>query len=369
VAEVAVERARADDELRGRLMATLGMVQRGGGNYIAALESFRQAAGLWKKSLGADSRAFARAHGYVGYTLVWLGRAREGLAYLEHSLALRRAALRPDHPDIGASYTYVGAAHARLGRHRKARDMRRAAYDIMRKEFGIEHPDTLYVSIELAVAESRVGNDSRALELLAAVRDRQRVIHPDDTFLSNLHIAHGEVHLLAGRLDEAERSFARAITHDRRVATDDLSSGYALTGIGLAHNFRGHSSRALRACQRGLKMLAKGLGETSSELSVTRECIGEALIETGHPEAARAELERALASMSELDSDPRNVAALRFHLGRALWSSPAKRARARQLVGTALESLRRAEGNNRALIARARAWLASHPARARSRRR
>jgi eukaryotic-like serine/threonine-protein kinase len=369
VAEVAVARAGARDELRARLKGALGVVQRNAGDYVEALESFQQAAGLRKKTLGADSPAFARELGHAGYTLLWLGRVREGLAQLERSLALRRAALRPDHPDIGASYAYVAAAQARLGKNRKARDMRQAAYEIMRKEFGVEHLDTLYMSIDLAVAESRVGNYTRALELLADVRDRQRLIHPDDTYLSNLHIAHGEVNLLAGHLDEAERSFARAIAHDQRVGADQLNTGYALAGIGHVHNRRGRYGRALRACRRGLKLLARGLGEESGELSVARECIGEALIDSGHPVAARAELDRALASVSELDSDPRTIAALRFHLGRALWSTPAKRARARQLVDTALESLRRAEGDHRALIGRARAWLESHPARARSRRR
>lgn len=89
------------------------------------------------------------------------------------------------------------------------------------------------------------------------------------------------------------------------------------------------------------------------------ECIGEALLGAGDVDAARKELERAMALLQGQEKGPQWTARPRFLLARALWATPGERPRARELAGAALQELVAAEGDNRALIAEIRAWLST----------
>jgi tetratricopeptide (TPR) repeat protein len=336
MAELAVERAGGNSALRGYLMNSVGNAHSSAGDLGTALSYFRRAVEYYEAALGPRSAAYATAVQHVGATLRDLGRVREGLVHSGRSLDVRRTILRRDHPDMAGSLYTVAVGHLLLGHYREARDGFQGAFDIQKAEFGPDHADTIFTLMDIAVAESLLGNHGRALELFARAALR----------------------------DQAERNFERAIEHDRRVRGPEggPNSGYAMTNLGWLHNERGDHARALQECRRGLALLSKKLGEKSNSLIWTVSCIGEALVGLGRADEARAELERALDRFSEQDTAPESFATIRFHLGRALWSTPASRERARELASAALASLRSAEGDHRAVMARISAWLDSHPA-------
>jgi tetratricopeptide (TPR) repeat protein len=359
-AELAVGRAHADPALRARLMGNTGYVNRNAGNLTAAFDYFRRAADLRKQSVGVGSTLYADALGNAGGVLVDLGRTREALTYIEESLAVRRAVLRPGHPDLAFSYHALGVANSDLGRFRHARDSLQQAVDLRTAELGPEHTETLFSLQSLAQAESGLGNYARSLELYDRLLTIQRrVLGPDHIFLGAVYLEVGDTQRSAGLLDRAEQSLRSAIAHNARLgAPEHVNTGFALTSLGLLHNGRGQHRLGLEECRRAMAILRKELGDDSSGLSWTQECIGEALLGAGDVLAARAELEAALEGASKPDAAPQRIAALRFQLARALDTIPSEKTRARELARMALDQLRAAEGAPPELVARIEAWLA-----------
>jgi eukaryotic-like serine/threonine-protein kinase len=365
VAEQAVERAQGDRVLRSRLFSTIANLELTAGRPARALDRFQRALRqLEAAHASSSSPHVAGVVGNIGLVLNVLGRSRESLPYLERALAARKASLRPDHPLMANSLAALGRGYHSLGMLRRGRDAIAAALDIQLQELGAQHRETMAMRTALAIAEANLGRHARALELVKETMSAQRrAARPDHGELAQTYIILGETHRLAGHHVQAERALERAIEHFERAGVPDhVSAGWALTFLGQVHNAERRHRRALRACGRGLAILKKTLPPNSAELMTTVICIGEARIGTGDVETARVQLERALGTFSERNSPPQLFAELRFHLARALWSTPAERTRARELAGAAVAALRAAEGDNRELIARVEAWLRKHPA-------
>jgi eukaryotic-like serine/threonine-protein kinase len=361
VAELAVERARGDDALRGRLAMNTGSAELNASLTQDALRHHRLAQELSRKALGARSPAVARARKNTGTALLNLGRTREALVELEGALAIQKATLRPDHPDIADTLDSLGQGYINLGLLRKARDTALAALAIRREELGPENALTTYSLEQTANAEARLGNFQRAFALYESLLATQKkVLDERDVFFASTYLSLGDAQRRAGQLDRAERNLRAAVDQCARAGTPEHgNAGHALASLGLLHNSRGNYAFALRDCRKALDLLSRTEGPDSSYLIETRECLGEALIGTGDVKAARAELERALTPQVEQDTGPQWMAGARFQLARALWASGEKR-RGREVARAAVASLVAAEGDNRATIERIEKWLAEH---------
>jgi len=362
MAELAVERASGDDALRGRLALNTGSVEGNAGNQEEALRQHRRAQELWKRSFGSGSPRFAKARQNTGTTLLNLGRTREALIELEGALAIQRASLRADHPDIANTLDSLGQAYINLGLLRKARDTALSALATRRQELGPESPLTTYSLEQAANAEARLGNYARAFSLYESLLAIQkRVLDPHDVFLANTYLSMGDAQRRAGDAVKAERTLRAAIDHAARVgAPEHVTVGHALASLGQLHNGRRRHAQALRECRKALAILSGTVGQDSSYLLETRECLGEALIAAGNTDAARKELERALTPGHEQNTGPQWTAGARFQLARALWAKPGERQRARELARATVSSLAAAEGDNRKIMERIEAWLEAH---------
>ena len=362
-AALAVDRANGDDALRARLMTETGSLKYTANQYRDALLDFQAAEKLWSSSVGPGSSQFANTLRRIGTTLGTLGRIREAVAYLERSLAVRRAILRPDHIDIAVSLSAVGQAYAYLGMFSKERDSFLAAHRILEKQLGAQHPGTRSILRTIASAEADLGNYTRALEIVASDERHEGAMDPRDVSGGLYYIVKADIQYAAGLHAQAEQSLRRAMKHYAGAGfPDHVNTGYALTGLGLLHNRRGRFRQGLRECRRAIATLTKEMDPTSHLLSETRACVGEALIGTGAFASARKELESAVAAAKDGECGPREIATLRFHLARATWPVKRDRARAVALARSALDRLAAAEGDTRELRARIRGWLAAHAA-------
>ncbi|HYU15523.1 MAG TPA: tetratricopeptide repeat-containing protein kinase family protein, partial [Candidatus Acidoferrum sp.] len=362
VAELTVRRAHGDDSLRARLEINTAQAQHLTGNLEGALRHYRRAEELSKNSFGVHSARYARLLNDVGSTLIDLGRNREARGYLDRALGLQRTILRPDHPDIATSLWGAGAAYVNLGLVHQGLEMYQRSVEIFTLELGPEHPLTTRVLQSTAHMRAELGDVDGALKLLANVlSSRRRVLDPHDMALGIAYWTMGEVQRLAGRHDQAEQTIRQAVEQlERAGPPENLGIGHALTILGRIHNDQGHHRDALRECRRGFDILARALDPDSIMLTDTRACLGEALIATGDIEAARKELERAVALIDSEDLWAHYTAGVRFQLARALHATPGDRPRALELARSTRDALAAAEGDNRKMIARIDAWLATH---------
>jgi hypothetical protein len=82
-------------------------------------------------------------------------------------------------------------------------------------------------------------------------------------------------------------------------------------------------------------------------------------VDLGKPELALPLLDEALAIGNERGVDAGSMAWSRFHLARALWSDPAQRVRARELLARAAQD--GAAANDTELVRRIETWRTEHP--------
>jgi eukaryotic-like serine/threonine-protein kinase len=362
MAELAVERAGAGDEVRARLANATGAAEFDSDHLVDALRHYRRAEELWRKSLGPRSPRVGIALSNIGGALIALGRTREGLDHLERALALQRQIMRPDHPNIAHTLSALGRAYMDVGQYRKGLEVSEGAVEIRVEELGAEHPLTTDAQSLVAVLDALLGNFDRSLALHAKVISIQkRTLGPRDPYVASAIVAMGEAQRQAGLLDEAERTLRQAIEHVAAAGSpDNLNTGFALTALGRVHGSRRQYELAMRDCRRALEILVRTLGQDSTYLLETRECIAEALIEAGDFAAARKQLELALGSTAAQEAGPQWTAGSRFQLARALWPTPDERPRALELARTTLDALSAAEGTHGALTRRIETWLAAH---------
>ncbi len=366
-AELAVERASGDELLRGRLANNIGNVEAAAGHVEEALRRYLQAEKLWRKQARISYR-YTTILDNIGSNLITLGRTREALSYLERALAIQRLTLRPDHPEIARSLATLGEAKLTLGWYREASESLDAALAIRRQELGADHKLTAYTLLQLGQVQGYLGNHDRALELIGdatAIWERDR----QDIGLATLYIVQAEAQQRAGRTDQAERTLYKVIEHNARAGSPQhANTGQALILLGDLDNRRRLHRRALDRCRRGIELIRRELGESTTAQVEAGECIGEALIALGDSNGAVKALEGAVTPARLDDLGPQWSAGIRFQLARALWSTPAARARARELARTTLSALAAAEGDSRELKASIAAWLEKPSAATRSRR-
>ena len=360
-AELAVRRANGDESMRAELETGIGRVENLAGSFDQALQHFRRAEELLKRSLGARSLRYADVLGEIARVLSNLGQNREGLVQQERALGLRRELLRPDHPDIAASLYGVAYAYTDLGLLQKGLRIAEQSYEIRRRELGPEHPLTIRSRQLIAGAERDLGQHDRAIkDFQDVLAIRKRVLHPDDKILTVTYASLADAERRAGRLDEAERDFRRSIEHEAQAGTPgDVGTGWALIGLGRIGVARRLHRQAVRDCRRALEILSRSYGVDSNRLVEVRECLGEALIGIGDLAAAREQLERAIDSIHDGEHGPEVGAVARFQLARALWGKPADRLRALELAHKTLDALATFEGDRRELKQQITTWLTS----------
>ncbi|HEV7229331.1 tetratricopeptide repeat protein [Brevundimonas sp.] len=143
------------------------------GRLDAAWEMQGQAiAALERAGDATDLAAALSAHADLALTL---GRPDEALVVAERALALRKAALPPDHPDVAGSLTVLADVHLAAGRPDRALPLLEEALALTRRALGPDHVNALRILSLLGLTQGELGRGDRALAHLAdaaALADR-----------------------------------------------------------------------------------------------------------------------------------------------------------------------------------------------------
>jgi serine/threonine protein kinase len=299
-ADAAIVRLGSPASLKAQLLSARADVAYWSGDYDRAIALGQE---LLQGDRAAPERGspldLANHESMLGTALVKKNRLEEGREHLLAALAVQESAVGPMHPSVARALRGVAYVEWFLGADRDALEHTRRALSIL-EAAGVKkgpdwwslHGDVARISCELEDWQAGI---AVASEAVAAAEKRA----DDYDFIDAAYITLGTCLTGAGRLDEARDVFERGL-----AALPKLASPRATDEIDL---------------QRGLAAVD---------------------LKTGHPEAARARLERVLAwykTSTDANTGPDSVADTSFQLARALAASHVDLPRALSLARQARE--------------------------------
>lgn len=328
--------------------------------------------------------------------------ARYDQAETHYAAALVEFEAVGDRGALASLYSHQGELALTLGRSAEARDAFAKALAMAETLYGPQHDDVAVYQGNLAVALQELGRLDEALEAYARTFELVQSIHgPDSTRAAKALANLGSAHAQSGRLDEAQVAFERALSilqqshgethpllvnvwsglggialvrgdfqsarvwYERSLAIErQLYSGphpnlaSSLYSLGDVLRNLGAFDEARAMLTESLRMFEATLPSGHPQLSYPLHGLGKLELETGHAQHAIEPLTRALDLVP--DEVPLDAALVEYDLARALWTTPSGRARARQLLLHARETLRAHPGAYDTTLGKIEDWLTAH---------
>ena len=259
-------KARGDYEQAAEAAKNRGDVYFLLGDYRNALEQYKEAQSLWRRT--HNRSAEMQAQNLVGYVHVYLGKTETGLKLASRVLSYFRSSGRND-PGLAEAENCAGEANYSLGRLRKS----------------IEHFE-------------------QALALWVASNDQS------GQALATLNIAYSYSDL--GDIQKAQNLFTQSLSLYKELG-DKRGEARALTGLGSIHSFLGEKQAALDKHLKAMNLL-RTIGDHAGE-AVALNNIGQAYEDLNNLSTALDNYKQALKLYQELGS-LENESATRYYIGR-----------------------------------------------------
>jgi CHAT domain-containing protein/tetratricopeptide (TPR) repeat protein len=274
----------------------------------------KQALKLTEQTYGADVQTKApnydKMFNDLGNLYMYAGRFPDAEKALGRSLAIVRARLGDNHPNVAAAMGDLANAMADETRFAEAEDLDKRALAVDEKVFGSDHPRTAVGLNNLAVIYSSQGRIQEAMGLRQRVLAiSERAFGPDSPDvardLSNLA---GSYQAL-GRNDEALPLYERALRiFEKKFGENSVSSAPLLQNMAVLLRDTGHLEEAGQDFDRVLKIDERVLGPEHPELVGVLRGIGLLDIKTGNYVDARQRFARALTiAQAKLGSRQRHT--------------------------------------------------------------
>lgn len=170
-----LEQIGADATFRAEAQHALAEAWHRAGEHGSALEAWKEALALRRAHLEADHPEIADALNGLGLTLRRLGRLREAIAAHSEALALHRARLGPWHPGVAAGLHGLAQALHRTGDFQGARERLREALEVSERVLGADHPDGWVTRFELGRISVDCG-DFDGFARMEEARERLRAV-------------------------------------------------------------------------------------------------------------------------------------------------------------------------------------------------
>ncbi len=159
---------------------------------------------------GADPR-LARTLNNLAYIYRRVGRYHDAEPLYRRSVALREAALGPDHPNVATVLNNLAGLYQAQRRYDEAEALFVRALDIRERALGPEHPDVATSLNNLAGLYRVLGRDGDAEPLFQRSLDIIEKVHgPDDQRTAKWLFNLSRLYLAQGRFEEARNLEARA---------------------------------------------------------------------------------------------------------------------------------------------------------------
>ena len=261
------------------------------GHFVVGRRHMERAVALALGAFGRDSLPTTFDMAGLGDLLSDVGEVKDALPLYEHHLDVMLRSLGPRDWQVANARLSVSNALARLGRRAEARDSLRDALAVVEELKDKDVQDQLpYLYMSAASAEQDIG-------------ELKESVHHSSEAIARLPAAYGPHHRPNAHVAEAHlgRCSARLSAGDTGGAAEDGA--------------------------KAVDIWTATIGEENAFVAGALACRGDALAARGDPGALPI-LERAVSLFATVEADPRDRAAAKFALARALGATDSARARA-----------------------------------------
>ena len=357
MAAAAIEGAGGNAELSTQLLTYEALILETKGKVAEAKAKYLAALAAWERRGERDTPKIAIVYNDLGTVERKLGDLDSALAYHERALAIRTREFGENHPWVFSSVINIGnVAWSRNDYDGAIRAFERALA-IAAEVFPPNHQQTALALANLASAydhkdmpDKSIAAFRRALAMYEALGGPTHA-NVADTLRGLANVLAG-----AGQREEAKQDFARALAI-LTAREDDPQLPKLLADYGqllVEDEPREAEKLLLRAISIG-----DAADPKDPEIGYPLTALGDLYVRTARVAAAVPPLERALALRASEgdDADPDAYANTELVLAKALWATPAQRARARQLAESARVRLDKAGLADKATYRRVADWL------------
>lgn len=335
LARAAVDRLGDDGAQRAELIRTEGLIALRGSDFATARERLAAALAIYERLDDPDPLPKAEVSSNLGIACLELGLLDDAEEAFQRALSLTEGEVGPYNTRLISIINNLGSLAQARGAHQAALGYFERVHEAELALFGP-------VDVRIAMSLNNVGSSLSALRRDdEAVRYYERSIaayessdhHGVDLArpVGNLAVAH----LRAGKLDEAEAGFLRAIElieAESGPTQADLSIHWF--NLASVHLQREEYDRAREALERCNEIDETALGRDHPNVAQNLGALASIHVHLGEPAEARGLLEEALAIFAKFELDPVTVSDTEFELAKLLWDD-GEHERARALVSNA----------------------------------
>ncbi|HZX24160.1 MAG TPA: serine/threonine-protein kinase [Woeseiaceae bacterium] len=266
-------------------------------DWSAARQLAEEALALQRSAAGGDIPEMARSLNLLGTITYYLDDYEGSIGYYRRALAVLDAPEWRDSDLRGTTLNHLGIVYSTLSRFDEAEGVYRESLEIRRRVLGEDHPDTATAYVNLGALYANMNRYEDALEYanrgLEIDRRTKGDDHVDVAFDLNLL---GSIELQRGNLEQALNHALEAAAIWRTTAAGPTHSRYARALDQLADVYRrlGRLDEAQQSAQQALAIFRDEYGTDHTLTSNAHYTLGLIHTDRGDPAAAREHLQRAL---------------------------------------------------------------------------
>ena len=221
--------------------------------------------------------AQAQLLGVLGTILVNMREYDRARSLLESALLLRRAHLRPDHPDVAESMFQLAMLLRDLGENEDARALLAAALAIQVAQLGEEDPKAVETRLRLSLlgnsVDSVLASDRRAVALAVQAHGSEHASVAESMLRLAMTLRRKGAH------EESEALFRRSLALRRRVAPlDEWNIGRHTQQLAILLKHRGQLDEAMRLHRDFLAEQEAAYGPDNVRISGALRMLTEVLV-------------------------------------------------------------------------------------------
>ena len=218
----------------------------------------------------------ATAYNWLGLSYKDLGDYKSAFRYLENSLAIRKAILAENDPDLAKSYNNIGDAYDCLGDYNKELENKLKALELFKKVRPANPPDLARSYSNVGYAYGQLGDHHSALEHnLKALELFKKVLSPDHPELANSYNNLGRIYGQLNEYNKALEYHRKALEiREKMLPPDHPELATSYSHMGNAYTRLGDHHKALEHHLKALEIQEKVLSPDHPDLANSYNNVG-----------------------------------------------------------------------------------------------
>jgi tetratricopeptide (TPR) repeat protein len=360
LAEQAIERLGGQEALAAELRLTQARIALDKGQLAEGAELTRQGLGRLEHLHGTHHVALKRALALTTEVEFKQGHFQETLHAAERLRDIAQDPASPDPRQLAFAFQWMANAQSSLGNDEAALADQARVVELDEKTFGTHHPAYAVDLHNEGTILLEVGKAAEALDAFQrAYAIKASLLPPDHPVLAGSLEGISAALGTLGRYREAEEPLRKAIAIDAKQGGPDSDEVLGdQVNLGSLLEKEGRARDALALLRPVVAKQEKAMGHDNEQRAEGLRVLGETELTLGMPSAAQT-LAEAVRLCESAGVNAADRGKTRFLLAKALWRSPATRAKAKALATQAADELGRTGERGRSDRESLHQWLAT----------